>query len=425
MDTIRAQCIDEKGKYNYTLRRFREWVDGSLLFFPLLFILGAIILVVFARNVDQDLIAQANLSDWWYADMDVSVTITSMVATSMLALLAIIFSISLVALQLANQQYSPRVISIFERSPTSKIALSLFIGTFVYSFLLLIFVLRTIYKEITIISLLINIILVFACLVIFVVFMKSIMTMIRVTHIISLITDETHSAIDENLPPEAAYVECQAVSFEQPDQVITYSDPPFKLFSKRHQHGVLKALERSTLLQLAGKYNCIMRVLPQNGIYINQGDAVVEVYGANMLKSKEVLKAIYVDPERSIYQDPAYGIRMLVDIALQALSPAVNAPTTAHQAINRLTNLLLIVSQKPGHTGAYTDDSHQIRLVQPVSSWEDYVQLTYKEIQFYGKDDPQTRASLGTSLDYLLERVPDTHKPALEEQQALLGSNVT
>ena len=63
MDTICAQCIDEQSKYNYTLRRFREWVDGSLLFFPLLFILGAIILVVFARNVDQDLIAQANLSD--------------------------------------------------------------------------------------------------------------------------------------------------------------------------------------------------------------------------------------------------------------------------------------------------------------------------------------------------------------------------
>jgi uncharacterized membrane protein len=252
--------------------------------------------------------------------------------------------------------------------------------------------------------------------------MKSIMMMIRVTYTISIIADETRQAIDENMPPETAYIECETVPFEKPDQVIKYSHPPRKLFSKRNEHGVVKALERSTLVQIARKHECVIRVLPRNGEYVNQDDPVFEVYGDNTLKAGDVLKAIYVAPERTVYQDPAYGIRMLVDIALQALSQAVNAPTTAHQVISRLTNLLLIIAQKPEQTGAYTDDSHQVRLIQPVHTWEDYVRLSFTEIQYYGVDDPQTRWSLGTAFDYLLEKIPEEYKPPIERQKALLLS---
>ncbi len=114
---------------------------------------------------------------------------------------------------------------------------------------------------------------------------------------------------------------------------------------------------------------------------------------------------------------------MLVDIDLQALSPAVNAPTTAHQVISRLTNLLHIIAQKPVPTGAYTDNSHQVRLVQPVHTWEDIVNLTFTEIQYYGKDDPQTRWSLGVAFDSLLEKIPEEYKPPIERQKALLSGN--
>jgi uncharacterized membrane protein len=132
MDKIRAQSIDERSKLDYTRQRFREWVQDSLLFYPLVFMLAALLLVVITRNGDKYLLLQENIPEWWYAKSGIGVTISSLVASSMLAFLAIVFSISLVALQLANQQYSPRVISIFERSPTTKIALSLFIGTFVH-----------------------------------------------------------------------------------------------------------------------------------------------------------------------------------------------------------------------------------------------------------------------------------------------------
>jgi len=365
METVRAQWVDERSRLDYAREGFREWIADSLVFYPLLFMVGAILLVVFAGSADDYLVQQENINEWWQASTSIGVTISSLVTSSMLSFLAIVFSISLVALQLANQQYSPRVITIFERSLTTKIALSLFIGTFVYSFILLIFTLRSRLEHVTIVSFLIEVILVFASLIIFIVFMKHVMLMI----------------------------------------------------------GVLKGIERSTLLQIAGEHNCVIQIFPRSGQYLNEGDPVVEIYGECDLNEKKVLKAFYLGPERTVYQDPAYGLRMLVDIALQALSPAVNAPTTAHQVLTRLTNLLLLISQRPTQTGIYTDDSREVRLIQPVFSWEDYVVICFTEIQYYGKDDPHTRLSLAAAFNYLLERVPDTHKPALEQQkEVLLGS---
>ncbi len=420
MDTVRAQWVDERSRLDYAWDGFQEWIADSLVFYPILFMVGAILLVIIAGSADDYLVQQENINEWWQAKTSIGVTISSLVASSMLSFLAIVFSISLVALQLANQQYSPRVITIFERSHTTKIALSLFIGTFVYSFILLVFSLRSRLEQVTVVSFLIEIILVFASLIIFIIFMKHVMLMIRVTHTISLIADETRQAIEDTLPPEKAYVECQIAPFGEADQMIRYKKPRRSLFSKSYPHGVLKGIERSTLLQIAGEHNCVIQIFPRSGQYLNEGDPVVEIYGECDLDEKKVLKAFYLGPERTVYQDPAYGLRMLVDIALQALSPAVNAPTTAHQVITRLTNLLLLISQRPEQTGIYTDDSREVRLIQPVFNWDEYVQICFTEIQHYGKDDPHTRLSLAAALEYLLGKVPDTHKDALDQQMKML-----
>ena len=275
MEEIRAQIIDKRRKTFYARQRFQEWVKDSLLFYPFVFMLMAILLVFITRRLDGFLISQSEISSWWLSEASMIVTVSSLVASSVLSFLAIIFSISLVALQLANQQYSPRVISIFERSNTTKIALSLFIATFVYSFLLLIEGLRSSLEQITVISLLTDILLIFTSLIVFIVFMKSIMMMIRVTYIIKIITDETRQAIEENLPFEQAYVTCKSVPLKQPIQIIRYSRPPRSLFSQGHDQGVFKGLERSTLLRIGSKYECVLRVLPVYGGYINQGDPVV------------------------------------------------------------------------------------------------------------------------------------------------------
>ena len=300
--------------------------------------------------------------------------------------------------------------------------MSLFIATFVYSYMLLLFLLRTTKEEIAFTSLFIDILLVFACLIAFVLFMKSILLMIRVSHIITIIADDTEQIIAKEQPLEPAYVTCQAPSLGSPNKVIRYARQPDNLFMRGHDHGVITIIERSTLVQVASEYDCALRVLPSYGTYINRDDAVVEVYGNGAIPSEKVLQALYLDPDPSMTQDPAYGLRVLVDVALQALSPAVNAPTTARQVIDRLATLLLAISQRPQPTGAYADEAHQVRLLQPVPSWEDYVELAFCEIIHYGKNDPQTRQSVTDAIVYLREKVPDRCQPALHQWLEELGS---
>jgi uncharacterized membrane protein len=113
---------------------------------------------------------------------------------------------------------------------------------------------------------------------------------------------------------------------------------------------------------------------------------------------------------------------MLVDIALQALSPAVNAPTTAHQVILRLTNLLAMIAERPQHSGAFADQDQHVRLLYTQTIWDEFVDLTYNEIIHYGREDPQTRKSLTASFDYLLAKVPETHQSAIQHQKKILLS---
>jgi hypothetical protein len=90
------------------------------------------------------------------------------------------------------------------------------------------------------------------------------MMMIRVTYIITIIADDTRHAIEENLPFEEAYVMCNSVPLEPPNKIIGYVRPQRSLFSQRYDHGIFKALERSTLIQIGSKYDCVLRVKDNN-----------------------------------------------------------------------------------------------------------------------------------------------------------------
>ena len=420
---MNAQPIQTESKTSILWRRIRLRIRDSLFFYPVVFFGVTVLLVIILRQVDLYLMTNVNLPDAWMISPSNGATFSSLAASSVLSLVAIVFSISLVVLQLANQQYSPRVLAIFEQARSTKFALSLSLASFVYSVLLLTTLLRVSVAQVPVVSLLMNVVLLFVSLTAFVVFMRSILTMMRVSYIISVIAAETSASIRKNLPPENAYVSCDPVLLEEPRQVIKLTRPPPSRRFSRLSHGLLKGLERSTLVQIASEHGCVLRVLPQYGDYINQGDPVVEVFGETTIEDEKVLGAIFVGAERSMIQDPSYGIRMLVDIALQALSPAVNAPTTAHEAIMRLTHLLAMIAQRPQHTGAFAGEVDQVRLLQPVFTWEDYVDLAFLEIIHYGKEDPQTCQSLSKAYEYLLARVPAAKKVRLETQRALLSGD--
>ena len=99
MDKIRARPIHVQSNFFYLRQRFQEWSRGSLLFYPFVFMLASIVLVMITRQVDIYLLVQTDVPRWWMAQTSIGITISSLVASSVLSFLAIVFSISLVALQ--------------------------------------------------------------------------------------------------------------------------------------------------------------------------------------------------------------------------------------------------------------------------------------------------------------------------------------
>ena len=142
------------------------------------------------------------------------------------------------------------------------------------------------------------------------------------------------------------------------------------------------------------------------------GDTIVEntlllqVHGAKEpLAEKDLRRAIHLELERTSEQDPKYPIRLLVDIAIRALSPAINDPTTAVQAIDQIEDLLCRLGQRDLDAGYARDANGVLRLVFPMPTWEDYLTLAFDEIRQYGADSVQVMRRMRSALVGLADSV--------------------
>jgi uncharacterized membrane protein len=420
----RALRADYDRRFATRRTALREWYRDSLTLVPVLCITASLLLAGAMWLAHKYLVVPASLPSWLLGNTASAISVVSVIASSMLSFLAVVFSVTLVALQLASQQFSPRVLRTFVRSTTVKATLGLGTGTFAYSLLLLYFgVIRT-EATATLPAVAIDVLLVFATLIAFVMCVREIITMLRIGYIISIVADETHASIQGVFPPRNAYSDCAAVDLAGPRQVIRYGSGRSWRVLRRAAEGVFLSVSNRHLVQLARAHDCTIRVLPRPGDYVVGGEPVLEVHGTHHVAPDLCLSTFSVGTERTIEQDPAFGFRALVDIALQALSPAVNAPTTVTQVLQRLTSLLLDIGSRPTPTGYFADAQGVVRLVRPVVDWKEYVNLAFGEIIDFGASSSQVRDSLAKALDYLLIEASEEHRAPLLEQRRRLFPEV-
>jgi uncharacterized membrane protein len=135
-----------------------------------------------------------------------------------------------------------------------------------------------------------------------------------------------------------------------------------------------------------------------------EGTRLLQVHGAeSQLSEKTLMRAIHLERERTFDQDPKYPIRLLVDVAIKALSPAINDPTTAVQTIDQIEDLLLRLGQSDLDIGYAKDDDGIVRLVIPMPTWDDYLALAFDEIRQYGATSVQVIRRLRVTLFGLME----------------------
>jgi uncharacterized membrane protein len=118
------------------------------------------------------------------------------------------------------------------------------------------------------------------------------------------------------------------------------------------------------------------------------------------------MRAIDLQGERTFDQDPKYPIRLLVDIAIKALSPAINDPTTAVQTIDQIEDLLRRLGQRDLDAGYICDTRGIVRLIIPMPRWDDYLRLAFDEIRQYGATSVQVMRRLRSALLGLMSSLP-------------------
>jgi uncharacterized membrane protein len=198
-------------------------------------------------------------------------------------------------------------------------------------------------------------------------------------------------------------------------EVVTYHGPPLAV------QGV--AIDR--LVDLAARADAVIEVGVAVGDTVSESTAVVRVVNARIpIDHRSLRRSVVLGVERTFDQDPKYAIRLIVDIAIRALSPAINDPTTAVQALDQIGDLLLRLGRRRLEIGAFQDVTGRLRVVVPFPSWDDFVRLAFGEISAYGATSVQVMRRMHALIADLIAAVPLERRAALEEWHTHLKRSV-
>ena len=176
----------------------------------------------------------------------------------------------------------------------------------------------------------------------------------------------------------------------------------------------IAAYELQALVNLARQAEGLIIMPFAVGDVVAEGEALLTVHGGQFILSHPALSgAVQLERQRTFEQDPKYSLRLLVDIAIKALSPAVNDPTTAVQALNQIEDLLRRLGARDLEVGQVRDEAGVLRLIFPTPTWEDFVMLAFDEIRLYGINSFQVMRRLRTALYDLARAVPTERQKAL------------
>ncbi len=185
--------------------------------------------------------------------------------------------------------------------------------------------------------------------------------------------------------------------------------------------GTFLAFGARDLVALARKGHCTIELIPQVGDFVSTDDVLARVYPPSARIDEEAVNALVAfGPERTMRQDPMFAFRIMVDVAIRALSPAVNDPTTAVLALDQIHRLLRYAGSRNLDNARVFDEAGTLRLAFPTPNWTEIVELGVTEIRQYGASSTQVARRLRAMLEHLIDRLPEERAPALREELALL-----
>ena len=401
-----------------TLQQFGERLRSSLWFVPALFALGAFLLALVALAIDDGLSPDPGQLFFLYGGTaEGARSMLSTIAQSMLTFTGLVFTITMLVLQLASSQLSPRVMRTFLRDRGNQVVLGLFVATFVYTLAVLRDVRTSVNGDegfVPGLSIWIAFTLLLASVGAFIYYIDHMAHAIRANAVISSIAKECEQALDRLYPERAAQ--------GKPERPALGAIPA-SLVLKARRAGVVVGVDEARLLAVIEHADRRAELAFAVGDFVPFGSALVRLSGRwDRDAAEEVYKAITLGDERTLQQDAAFGFRQLVDVAMRALSPGTNDPTTAVQALDRLHDLLRRLVEREIPSPNRADATGVVRLVAPRPGWNEYVELAIDEIRLAGEGQLQVSRHLRHMLTDLLEVAPPHRQAVLRRELKLTNS---
>ncbi len=402
------------------LSPLREHLRDTFWFAPTAAMAGVLVVWLVAQELDAALVRTLRDEGDWdtLAELvrfaDDAKAVVSAVGSAMMTFIGVVFSISLVAVQMASGQFTPRVVRLFVRSRITKATFAVFLATFVLTLLVL-----TSYDSspdprattsVPLVQSILTLVMVALSLLLFVMYVNTTLRLMRVGHVIARIAAESfRAAALMPVPADGARTpELGAVA-----EWVAYEG----------RSGVLRDVHVARQLRVARARGVVLRLVPRTGDFLVPGTPVLAVHGGAAPPRRALRYTLSVGVERTFHQDLAFGLRQLSDIALRALSPAINDPTTAVQALDRIVQILAALSRRPLDTAVHRDRQGAVRLVRPLPGWPDLVDLGFTEIRTCATTSPQVSRRLTAALDDLLTLTPPArHAPLLRHRELLFQS---
>ena len=386
-----------------------SYLRSSLWTVPLLALVVEQIGVRFLTFVDQSLQWVPTLSVTAAEAGDAMATIESLT----IAFIVFTFGSMLVALQVASAQLTPRIIATtLLRDNTIRST----VGLFVFTLLLAVGTRARLDDPLPMAMVTIAIFAGIGSIAAFLFLIDYTARLLRPTAICQRVAERGMTVIESVYPDAIEHPYAPRQRQQIPSQ-------PARTVVHEGRSAVVLALNVKALVRLARSADGMIEFVPRVGDFVALAEPLFRLTGGATTLSDRTLRAqVAFGPERTIEQDATFAFRVIVDVAIKALSPAINDPTTAVLALDQIHRLIRVVGRRHLHDDAVHDDQGALRLILPTPNWDDFVDLSFSEIRLYGASNFQVTRRLYAIIEDLMNVLPETRQAALHRQLHALNN---
>ena len=396
--------------------RTRQYLQESLWVVPML----AVALGIVAGVADVQLEKSIHLpSNWLTYSPSTATMVLSAIVGAMAALTGFVVTVTVLVAQMALGTFSARFMRVWYRDPILKALLAILIGTLAISFLLL---RRAESNFVPNLSVSTAGALVLLSLVLFTVFLGGYLHQLRPVAVAGLGAYYVQRELKRLAVAVADAPDVFEGPFEPEGQEPT-------LVVRSAKADAIQTVGVKKLVGWARQHDCVLVLECRVGDFVPTSATLITAYGGQpgTARDEEKLRGMVAfGSERTIEEDPAFAMRIIVDVGVKALSAAINDPTTAVQVLSQLGEVLRMIGTTDLDRSRWPGNGAPPRgLVMPMRSWEEYLALGVTEIREYGASPIQVVRRLRAMLEELRRQVPAWRRAAVEEELTRIDAAVT